>query len=305
MIQIPLMRALQGRSGFSAWLGQDDVAFSIHRMMERCPPGGTLISVDYTNFDASVPREVLIEVFMIIKSWFTVESAPLVDFLLDYFMECPLIVPGCVYKERTGGIPSGSVLTNLVGSLANLWSFFYAVHRSTGSVQDFQVQGDDGVYCVKGIKDQVQLAEVLANELGMVLSTEKNLIGWREVHFLQNVYRTSYKNSNGLGVGVRPLMRVLNGMLSYERFKTNWSGYLDTLRWFQQLENARWHPCFKSAVLWLMERDKYATEPLDIIIEGAGAELASLKLDNPYCKTSIMDLKWSHVVSTIEELSSI
>jgi len=104
----------------------------------------------------------------------------------------------------------------------------------------------------------------------MTLSAEKSLVSSTEVHFLQNVHHKGFKK-DGVCVGVRPLMRVLNGMMSYEDINKQWDKRFDSFRWLQQLENASDHPAFNQACEWLLERDGCMGEVISsIILNDAG-----------------------------------
>jgi len=77
-----------------------------------------------------------------------------------------------------------------------------------------------------------------------------------EIHFLQNVFHRGFKDQHGVVLGVRPLMRVLNGMMSYEDANRKWDDQelYDAFRWLQQLENASDHPGFRQMCQWLLKR---------------------------------------------------
>ncbi len=277
MYFIPMFKALRDLPIFAAWGGRTSVDVGVTGMFEDCR--GPFLSVDYANFDASVSREVIQRIFRIIRGWFSRQQAPMLVAIETHFSECGIITPLEEYKySRTRGIPSGSVLTNLVGSLVNLWSMAYAANRCGVSIHRCLVQGDDGVYTFRGDVAPVQLSSVMLADLGMVMSVDKNYNSPDEIHFLSMVHRRSYKTM-GLNVGIRPLMRVLNGMMSYERLQTQWSGYMDSLRWFQQLDNASEHPMFSAACEWLLARDRYARLSLDeLIVKAGGKDLVTTKL---------------------------
>lgn len=253
MIQIPLLKALKGLEVFCAWDGRNAVNSAVTRLL-RCS-ARPLVSIDFANFDASIPGGVIERVFDLIASWFSRSSHRHIEYVKRTFVGCGIFTPsGYLEGEgRCGGVPSGSVLTNLIDSLVNLWVVNYATALLRGRVLDALVQGDDGVYRFVGT-NHARVADVLLSEFGMVLSAEKSLVSATEVHFLQNVHHRGY-SIDGICIGVRPLMRVLNGMMSYEDLNRRWDKSFDSFRWLQQLENASDHPCFNRACEWLLERD--------------------------------------------------
>jgi len=269
MVFVPVFDALAVQ--INAWRGQRSVDSSITRMFGMATPTTPLMSVDFSNFDASVPLEVVNRQFDLLAEWFEPSATQLIRFLQRHFTRVALWTPSGLREGRTGGIPSGSVLTNLIGSMANMWVVEYAAYMVDGnSVKECQVQGDDGVYAFQKPMDTDALSAVLSDHFSMTLSVDKSLIADREVHFLQNVHRASYRDIFNTCVGVRPVMRVLNGMMSYERLKPHWCDEMDTLRWMQQMETASAHPCFRAFVEWFAATDVMAKVPVGDLIAGAG-----------------------------------
>lgn len=324
-IQAVVFKALRWLPTFSAWGGRHYVDVSVTRFMTRSP--GKVLSLDFSNFDATVPFEVIDRVFTILRRWFVPAARPLITFCQESFKRSGIIVPGA-YREgaaRLGGIPSGSVMTNLIGSLVNLWVIAYSAHRCGGRIVDATVQGDDGLYRFRGIHDVKPLADVLYSELGMVMSTDhmKSLYSDRDVHYLQMVHSRDYVRG-GLCVGVRPLMHVLNGALSRESMQVKkgkpgvnptelsdgWNGLFHTVRWLQQWENASYHPKFDEACKWLYSKDLNLPIVMDAILRNddaflAAAEKALSNGSSSYGKVPVRSLLWSRVVAVLSELMGL
>jgi len=304
MVFVPVFNRLVTARGFAAWQGQRSVDAAISRIMSATATQ-PILSVDFQNFDATVPNTVIDSVFDLFRDWFTPTAHPLISMLQMHFKECALVAPDQIYVGKVRGIPSGSVLTNLVGSLANMWVMAYASYMLGTTVRDCEVQGDDGVYLFGRDVAPEQLAAVLKDHFGMTMSVEKSYDAFWEVHYLQNVHRHTYVDNMMYPVGIRPIMRVLNGMMSYESFKPGWSGAMDTLRWLQQMETASAHPCFDAFVEWFIQRDKYSTLSIETLIQKAGgvenvnATLGGGAWSN---KTPITAMSRSRVVKTINRL---
>jgi len=279
------------------------------------------LSVDFTSFDVSVPFDVLTRIFAIMGSWFDGESFPLIRFIGEAFMRSGIYLPD-VYLHgdaRTGGVPSGSGLTNLVGSLVNLWVFHYAAHRDGGRVKDSLVNGDDGVYTFDGVSSIARLSEILFDELGMLVKMDpsKNLVSECQVKFLQMDHHLEYR-VEGLCVGSRPVHRVLTGMTGMERRvpvkrlglrdepPTRWRGIFNTFRWLQQMEASANNPCFEAFVLWFWDKDEYLAEALNAIIRGDKVvDLACAMLSVGEGEESILSVRAfrsSRVVTTLRRL---
>lgn len=272
MFQMPVTLASIGCKHFEAWTGKRAVDSAVTRLLDQ----GWCLSVDFQNFDATVPAHVVHCVFGLIQRMFGPEQwvARVFRYAEEHFLTSPLVTPTGLITGRTKGIPSGSNFTNLVGSLANIWVIAYGAHRLGYSVADCTVQGDDGVYVFRNnygtqAIDIEALADVIHSDLGMRMHPDKQFYAPNEVHFLQNVHRKSY-TEGGLCVGIRPIMRVLSGMLSYDRHVSGWNGYLDTIRWWQQLENASAHPKFRNICAWLLERDKHSRHSVESLVSKAG-----------------------------------
>lgn len=273
MFQHPLITAAVGSKHLEAWTGKRAVDSAVTRLLDK----GWCLSIDFQNFDATVPAHTIHCVFGLIQRLFDFEckvSGRLLRYAEEHFLTSPLVTPTGLLTGRTMGIPSGSNFTNLVGSLANIWVVAYGAHRLGYGIADCTVQGDDGVFVFRnnfGIRpiSIAELADVIHSDLGMRMHPDKQFYAPNEVHFLQNVHRKSYTDG-GLCVGIRPIMRVLGGMLSYDRHVSGWNGYLDTIRWWQQLENASAHPKFRNICAWLLARDKHSRLSVEDLVSKAG-----------------------------------
>lgn len=261
MVQGPVLSHLQDLPCFAAWCGPTQVDREVTRIFNDDDRNGVILSIDYSAFDSSVPGVLIDAAFSVLRELVDDRSQPfLLERLKVHFKCSGLIAPDGYYYNRRDGIPSGSGFTNLVGSIINLLVIEAAAEALHFRVLHCLIQGDDGVFKLSKGREFphiVEIAEWVQENLGMTLHPGKQFVGYKEIHFLQNVHRATYR-VNGLAVGVRPLMRVLNGMMSYERFKPGWSGEADTIRWVQQIESAKHHPMFEIAVRWLATRDTYA-----------------------------------------------
>jgi hypothetical protein len=151
----------------------------------------------------------------------------------------------------------------------------------------------------------------------------KSLYSDRDVHYLQMVHSRDYVK-DGLCVGVRPLMHVLNGAMSRESMQVKkgkpgvnpaelsdgWNGLFHTVRWLQQWENASYHPRFIEACEWLRTKDLNLPIVLDAILRNDNAFLlaAESALSNgssSYGKVPVRSLLWSRVVRVLCELMGI
>jgi hypothetical protein len=279
-----------------------------------------MLSLDFTQFDAHVPFEVIRHVYAIMASWFESESAPLFAFLQNAFCHSGLFCPPPHnYVERRRGVPSGSVLTNLVDSLVNLWVMAYTAAFQGASVLAAMVQGDDGVYVFDRDISYSALSADLFKELGMTIKMEpdKNLVSNMQVMYLQNIHRKDYtgiSSPKGYYVGVRPLQRAATNMLGHEHAPARkgqsgegWMVKYNTYRFLQQVNNAAEHPRFAEMCVWLWSRDGYLKEALaKILADDREVYIANQLLDvgmGERGKLPVSELAKSPVVKTLCSLA--
>jgi hypothetical protein len=266
-VQSVLFDTLKRLDVFAAWRGRHAVAQLLTQALHDKSKGlSPFLCLDFKNFDATIPVEVINRLFGVIKSWFTRESAAQIDFYATAFNRAGVFVPNAHLQERKGGLPSGSVCTSVLGSFANLWALAYGTSVCKANIVFATVCGDDGVIRCRGLRGgYAKLAQVIEQDLGMVLSMDKCHISDHDVHFLQDVHTRDYM-IDGLCVGVRPIMKAWAGMSSFEKIDDDrWNKYIDSFRFLQQIEHCYHHPKFKNLARWLLAKDQYLAVALDAI----------------------------------------
>jgi hypothetical protein len=149
--------------------------------------GGTIVCLDYSKYDSTIPAVFIREAFRILSTWF--EESDLNEFgwstIVNYFINTPIVMPdGHLYVGKNHGVPSGSYFTQLIDSVVNV-ALMYAYSHKFGFRFDplsLFVLGDDSIVRVKG---QFSLSDwaAYANSLGMSIhDDEKTVVG--EAHFL-------------------------------------------------------------------------------------------------------------------------
>jgi len=176
--------------------------------------------------------------------------------------------------ERTGGVPSGSVLTNLIDSLVNLWVMHYAAHRCGGRVTASFANGDDGVYAFKNVSSYAGLSYYLSKELGMTvkMDPDKNLVSKRHVRYLRMEHHVDLFDADGICSGVRPIEWAFIGMTGHERklseaFKKE-ASFCNNARWLQQMAPCWAHPGFEGFCLWMLDKSLPLADVVDAIHRG-------------------------------------
>jgi hypothetical protein len=279
-ILYPVLAALRRIIGFSAWNGDVFVDEAITSLL-RSSQGRQIISMDYSGFDHSLHKDLLSHVDDILSSWFADPGPSRVALLAMISNTVPLVVPWTVeLLDRVGGMPSGSVLTNLRDTIANLIAGVYVGIRSKSSLMRYEVLGDDSVFVFTNDMDQKTLTS-LVGELGLESNPDKQFVSTTSVHYLQRWHSTLY-TKDGLHRGVRSPYRAMSGVLGYERFRGDWSKYLDSARWIMQFENLKNDPRFELCVRFLFENDSVLNSGMDpetIFKRAGGAEVISSTLN--------------------------
>lgn len=238
----------------------------------------TLVSVDFSAFDASVNPNLIRKAFDYIKSLYQSKHHSDLSYIEERFSSISLITPNGVLKGKHG-VPSGSTFTNEVDSIVQ-----YQVAKSSGVVEDrlLQIQGDDGVYAIPD--DKIISLYSSFKRYGLNINPDKSTESRDYLVFLQCLYHNDYMVDGIIG-GIYPVYRALNRILFQER----WSDFEDygikgkdyyAIRTISILENCKFHPLFKELVYFIVEIDKYSLVPsqegisqyIDMLINSSGVE---------------------------------
>jgi len=269
----PVLDRLRLFEEFVAWNNLSRVDDVITTMMRRFR-GKVFLSSDFSGFDSSVPGQMIDAVFEVLKFWFIPMSHSRLTLLADVFKTVGLVTPDGVHVGRTGGVPSGSALTNLVDSLVNLIVYHYLAFCLQLDPLFATVLGDDSIFIYADVPSPQDISECVG-QLGLTMNAEKQLTSDEAVHYLQRVHSYSYE-VGGQFVGVRPIFRALNGIISYERRRNPkfWNRNLAASRTIMQLENTASHPLFSDFVGYIAKGDRMLLEvdPVRIFSNAGGSE---------------------------------
>ena len=275
MFLYPVLDALRSNQLFAAYTNLREVDTTITRMLATAHQYKVNIySTDFDQFDATVPGRVIQDIASIVKDWFTMSDSEGLAFdnIVDWFITGTILTPDGVLGDREGGIPSGANFTSLFGSLINYFAHEYVAHTTGSTLRSATFLGDDAVT----VFDPDPGAEVISSkvgELNLVQNTSKQYVSKNSVHYLQRVHSVDYSR-DGVNVGVRPIMRALNGMLSYERRrpKSEWSKWMAAARTIMQLENTSSHPAFSEFVEFTVQGDGVLSsfDPVEIFSRAGG-----------------------------------
>lgn len=174
-------------------------------------PHDKMLMVDYRQFDKSIPPWLIRDAFTIVfdsidfhhvidsegKTWPVRPDRTLrrVKKLINYFINTPVRLPTGERFRKTGGVPSGSVFTNIIDTIVNCIVMRYLLYDTTGSlpVADMYL-GDDSFIIAKGNVDLDLIAEVAKEKFSMIVHPDKSYVTTNP----KNIQFLGYFNSSGL-----------------------------------------------------------------------------------------------------------
>jgi len=221
----------------------------------------TLVSVDFSIYDASVKYGIQKECFKYIKALFQDAYGNEIDNIFHRFNSIGILTPDGILSG-SHGVPSGSTFTNEVDSIAQ-----YLVAKTVKDINDnlISIQGDDGVYAIPD--DVVELLYQAFIKYGLNINKEKGSEAKDYVIYLQNLFHIDYIKDGLIG-GIYPLNRALNRIIYQERWNDFEKYGLDgkdfyAIRTISILENCKYHPLFEEFVRMIVKYDKYSLRITD------------------------------------------
>lgn len=253
----PLLLYQRGLPYRSALISPDAVSRSITAIIDKALRLKYKIqSIDFSRFDTTVKFELQLRAFNYIKSLFQNQFSDEIDSIFQRFNTIGILTPDGVL-EGPHGVPTGSTFTNEVDSIVQS---MIALSFDTIGVDDFQVQGDDGVYCLS--PTDVALLTDKFESCGLIVNGDKSYVSDNYAIYLQNLFHVDYRK-DGIINGIYPVYRALNRLLYQER----WSDFEDysitgkdfySIRAICILENCKYHPLFEELVKFILKYDKYS-----------------------------------------------
>lgn len=117
--------------------------------------------------------------------------------------------------------------------------------------------GDDGYLSYEGIDVDDVISAYMSH--GMDMNPSKQSVDKHSAVYLRRYFHDSYRDSQGIMLGVYSTFRALGRLLYQERFYDPeiWSGEMVTLRALSILENCKNSPIFHEFVQFVIKGDKY------------------------------------------------
>jgi hypothetical protein len=173
-----------------------ETALSGHRhIAQQVIPGvvNYVVSGDYSNFDARVPNWLIRDVFSMLSDWFDFskvkdsegkiwnvkpeQTARRWKAMVSYFVNTKVRTPSGLRVQKSHGVPSGSMFTNLLDTLCNAVQTRTAFRRVYGALPEKDYYyGDDSVLLLRDLPDLDAIAIELDATFGAILSVDKTIL---------------------------------------------------------------------------------------------------------------------------------
>jgi hypothetical protein len=131
------------------------------------------ISVDYSTFDASLPAFLIKDAFKIFECCFTLTPTErnMLKQLREYFIHTPIVLYDDVFVKHRG-IPSGSSLTQIIGSICNLLLLNYCTSYSGFTeIKKCYVLGDDSLLFLSEVRAKDEMDDVFERSIHFGVTT--------------------------------------------------------------------------------------------------------------------------------------
>ena len=152
------------------------------------------VGIDYSQFDSSVPSSLIYSIFGELEKLFGYGDDLEKDYLsrlfakiANGFIHTNIMMPDGKLYQKHRGIPSGSQLTSIIGSLANLSMLrYYAIVKNI-KMESF-VLGDDSATFTNSKIYLEDVSKFMFSTFGMKVSVEKSSIRTKDVEVLGYVW---------------------------------------------------------------------------------------------------------------------
>jgi hypothetical protein len=180
------------------------------RRVSASIPGAKVLCSDISSFDAHVPGWVIRDIFSLMSDWFDfskirsqdgsiwdvdpVSTARRWRAMVSYFVTTKIRLPDGLRFQKFGGVPSGSMFTNVIDTFVNAVQMRTCLRRLCGNPARDYYYGDDSVIFLfeRQVLDLVDLEFELLSTFGAILSTAKT------------VFTNNIENVHWLGYYCRP-----------------------------------------------------------------------------------------------------
>lgn len=170
-------------------------------------------SIDYSQFDQSISGWLIRDAFNLVRNCFVLEGEDAFKFdcVVNDFIDKEFLIDGGLVRSSRG-VPSGSMFTQIIGSLVNQ-IVLHTYLNSIGSSGEMMVMGDDNLLFTKSEIDLNHLSNYVKHNFGLIINPSKSSQGTfkDDPEFLSRQWTS-------LGP-TRPWQAVISRMAFPERFR--------------------------------------------------------------------------------------
>lgn len=145
--------------------------------------GSHYFSLDYSNYDQSVSSWLIYDCFSILRNCFIMskEQESLYGVVVHDFINKVFLIGNQFGVKSSKGIPSGSMFTQIIGSMVNYLIIKTYLH-SIGVKGDMITMGDDNLcYYQSSPISITSLASYISKNFGMIVNVDKTTVGsWKD-----------------------------------------------------------------------------------------------------------------------------
>jgi hypothetical protein len=283
-----IMRELKLSGGVKimcGWHSTSVIDTEMQRMLQWSEKHGrAVLSGDVSNFDATLPPRIILDVGKILGTWIKGHSRLVENLVYTMVNRAWLITPTQLVTPRPSSLKSGSGCTNLIGSLCNMAIQFYGEEAGLYKIDNLAVLGDD--FVIDGPSCSADTTAEAFKHFGMESHPDKQFVHKRSLAYLKRVH---YFGRPG---GIASVFRTLGSVLSLERLQyhpEDWNDMSYIVRALSQLQNAVFSPWFTELVNYVKSGDKYQlgaeiTDPSQILKSAgqSGQEMVAADMRRPW-----------------------
>lgn len=227
-------------------------------LFDTKPADQLVVNTDFSSFDQTFREPLQNAAYDILMSVFDGKTAILIDetFWVKYTL--PLVISEDTAVFGKHGMGSGSTGTNPDENLAHKSLQYEAAIEAGQELNPNSLSlGDDGILTFKGITADAVIKTYVKH--GLVMNEAKQYVSADSAKYLQRYYHVSYRDNEGIMLGVYPTFRALGRLLTQERFHNPkfWGPKQVTLRALSILENCNNHPLFETFIDFVAKGDSF------------------------------------------------
>jgi hypothetical protein len=243
---------MHGVQVMCGWTDLPTIDDNMQRMLKRAESRGRIVlSGDVSAYDATLPPQIIRDVGYVIADWVR-GRRHLIREMVDAMIErTSLITPTKYWRGTPSSLKSGSSLTNLIGSMANIAIQLYGKYAKYYEIETLAVLGDDFVLDGNGVSPDA--TSKTFQDFGMESHPDKQFFEHGALHYLQRLH---YLGRPG---GMYDVYRALGHALGLERQVSRsqrMNKYAYIVRALSQAQNCVFHPYFLALIETLKMGDK-------------------------------------------------